>query len=197
MTKLLSISLFLLFYSCSSFSLEEDPIVLRHFSESDIAYLDSILVFFDNEVVNQTQSNEVIKSYKELFQIIKDSVKINTPTSTIEIDQQKLARLFSELPDSFQHELWYTGYSHNPRNNDSTFFRDLRYSGKYSVFLKSASEKNTFLFEYYDDFKHATAISPSMHANMLLFPDKLDIKKDRERLIYAVHFITLSKLSGH
>lgn len=196
MRKLLSISLFLLLYSCGPISLEEDPIVQKHFSESEIAYLDSILTFFDNEVVNQTPDIEIIPSYKELFQVVKDSVK-SGPVIAIELDQKKYQRLFSTLPDSFQQKLWYTGYAHDSRTADSTFFRDLRSSGNYAVFLKTASKRNDFLFEYYDTLEDGGLITPSMNANMLLFPEKLDIEKERERLIYAIHFITLRRPSAN
>lgn len=119
------------------------------------------------------------------------------PTIAIEIDQQKYQALFSTLPDSFQQKLWYTGYAHDSKTNDSTFFRDLRSPSNYASFLKTASERNDFLFEYYDDLEHGASITPSMNANMLLFPEKLDIEKERERLIYAVHFITLLRPSAH
>lgn len=196
MRKLFPLFILFLFYSCSSISLEEDPIVQKHFSDSEIAYLDSILTFFDTEVVNQTPSTEIIPSYKELFQIVKDSVE-SAPTIAIEIDEQKLVRLFSVLPNTLQLEFWYTGYSYNSYTGDSTFVRDLNPYGKYAAFLKSSSEKNDYLFEYYDVLQNATGISPNMNANMLLFPEKLDIKKERERLIYAVHFITLRRPSAH
>ncbi|MFA5670286.1 MAG: hypothetical protein WC967_13670 [Balneolaceae bacterium] len=196
MRKLFSISLFFFLCSCGPISLEEDPIVKKHFSESEIAYLDSILTFFDNEVVKQTPDAEIIPSYKELFKVVKDSVK-SAPVIAIEIDQKKYQRLFSTMPDSFQQKLWYTGYAHDSRSNDSTFYRDLRSSGTYAAFLKNASEKNSFLFEYYDDLVHGASLTPTMNANMLYYPEKLDIEKERERLIYAVHFITLRRPSAH
>lgn len=124
-------------------------------------------------------------------------METDNPTIAIEIDQQKYQTLFSTLPDSFQQKLWYTGYVHDSRTNDSTFFRDLGSSSNYASFLKTASERNDFLFEYYDDLEHGASITPSMNANMLLFPEKLDIEKERERLIYAVHFITLLRPSAH
>ncbi|MFY0685350.1 MAG: hypothetical protein JXR20_12430 [Balneola sp.] len=197
MRKLLTISLFFLLCSCGSISLEEDSIVQKHFSESEIAYLDSILTFFDMEVVKQTSCTEIIPSYKKLFQIVKDSLETDRSSIAIEIDQQKYQKLFSTLPDSFQQKLWYTGYAHDSRTADSTFFRDLRSTGTYAAFLKTTSKRNDFLFEYYDDLEHGASITPSMNANMLLFPEKLDIEKERERLIYAIHFITLRRPSAH
>ena len=149
------------------------------------------------EVVNQTPGEEIIPSYKKLFQIVKDSLETDRSSIAIEIDQQKYQKLFSALPDSFQQKLWYTGYAHNSMTSDSTYYRDLRSSGTYAAFLKTASKKNSYLFEYYDDLEHGASLTPSMNVNMLLFPEKLDIEKERERLIYAVHFITLQKPSAH
>ena len=191
MRKLLTISLFGLLCSCSSISLEKDLIVEKHFSESEIAFLDSILTFFDNEVVKQTPSEEVYPSYKELFQIIKDSLDNESPSFPMDIDRQRLDNLFSTIPESFREKLWYTKYSYNSENEDSTYFRGLISSGVYSSFLKTASEKNSFLTEYFSDLRDGASITPSMTAQMLLFPEKLNIKKERERLIYAIHFITL------
>lgn len=196
MKKLFPISLFFLIYSCSPISLEEDPIVKKHFSNSEIAHFDSILTFFDKEVINQTPSHETIPSYKELFQIITDSIETDPSTLPLEIDGKKLEALLHNLPDSLSKN-WYTGYSYTYSTGDSTIFRDLTPFGQYGEFLKSAARKNEFIAEYYADFISAQAISPSMIANMLLFPEKLDIEKERERLIYAIHFITLRRPSAH
>ncbi|MEO1021506.1 MAG: hypothetical protein AAFW89_03105 [Bacteroidota bacterium] len=193
MRHLLTGSLFFLLYACGPISLEDDSIVQKHFSEPEIAYLDSILTFFDREIVNQTSGRGIIQSYERLFQGVKDSIDNSRPAIAMELDPEGFQNLFSTLPDSFQHKLWYTGYAYNSRTGDSTFFRDLRSEGSYTAFLKTASEKNSFLAEYYDDLERGASITPSMNANMLLFPGELDIKKERERLIYAIHFITLKK----
>lgn len=197
MRKHLTISLFFFLCSCGQISLEEDPTVQKHFSNLEIAYLDSILTFFDDEVVNQTPGTEIISSYEKLFQIVKDSLENDPPIIAIEIDQINYQKLFSTLPDSFQQKLWYTGYAHNSKTNDSTYYRDLRSSGAYAAFLKTASEKNSFLFEYYHDLIHDASLTPTMNANMLYNPEKLDIEKERERLIYAVHFITTQLPTAH
>ncbi len=197
MRKLLSISFFFLLCSCGTISLEEDPIVKKHFSEYEITYLDSILTFFDNEVVKQTPSADFFSSYEELFLNIKESLDREYPSFPMDIDKQRLDNLFSTIPESFHEKLWYTKYSYNSETEDSTYFRGLISSGIYSSFLKSASEKNSFLNEYLSDLRDGASITPSMTAQMLLFPEKLNIKKERERLIYAIHFITLYRPSAH
>lgn len=197
MRKLLSISFIVLLCSCGSTSLEEDPILEKHFSKTEIVYLDSILTFFDNEVVKQTPSTEVIPSYKELFQIIKDSLDNEYPSFPMDINEQRLDNLISTIPESFQKKLWYTKYSYSAETEDSTYFRGLISSSIYSSFLKTASEKNSFLKEYFSDLRDGASITPSMTAQMLLFPERLNIKTERERLIYAIHFITLYRPSAY
>ena len=197
MRKLLSLFLFVLLCSCSSVSLEEDPIVKKHFSESEITYLDSILTFFDNEVVKQTPSTDIFSSYEELFQIIKDSLDRELPSFPMYINEQRLDFLISTIPESFQEKIWYTKYSYNSETEDSTYFRGLISSSTYSSFLNTASEKNSFLDEYFNDLRDGASITPSMTAQILLFPEKLNIKNERERLIYAIHFITLYRPSAH
>jgi len=196
MRKLFPLFILFLFCSCSSISLEEDPIVQEHFSETEIASLDSILTYFDTEVINQTPNTEVISSYNELFQIVKDSVETGS-SITIELDYQNLEALFIQMTDSFQQEIWSTGYSYNSNTGDSIFVRDINPDGKYAAFLKSSSEKNDYLIQYYEGLKNAEGISPGMNTNMLLSPEELDMNKERERLIYATHFITLRKSSAH
>lgn len=194
--KLIPIFLFFLCISCESVGLEEDPIVKKHFSETEILHLNSILNFFDKEVEEQTpESIGIIKSYNSRFQVIKDSMQVSNPNVPIlEIDSKKLKLLMSELPDSLINNIWYSFYRHDSFTNDSSKFLDIHPSSTYSEFLKSASSKSKFIAEYYDHLQQMTAISPSMHANMLLFPEKLNIQKERERLIYAIHFISLNKL---
>ena len=199
MKNLLSIFLFVLLYSCSSISLEDDPIVQKHFSESDIAYLASVLTFFDNEVLKQAYNSENLHhSYRMLFDEIRDSLEAkNSIMPFLEIDGVKLEKLISDIPDSLRQTIWFSDSSYKSYTDDSIFLRDLNPNGKYASFLKSCSTKNDYLFEYYDNLQQASGISPNMNAKMLLFPAKLDIKKERERLIYAIHFITLRRSSTH
>jgi hypothetical protein len=45
--------------------------------------------------------------------------------------------------------------------------------------------------EYYEDFPIAAASTPTMHVNMILNADKLNLRLERERLIYAIHFVSI------
>ena len=158
--------------------------------------MDSILTFFDSEVISQTPSSEIIQSYQELFQILKDSINSDSPSIALRLDFQKLELLLSELPESLKTEIWYEAYAIESLTNDSTKYIDIRHDGIYADFLQSVSQKNEFIDEYYyDDLQHAFAITPGMNANMIVNPNKLDIRKERERLIFAIHFISLQKLS--
>ena len=188
---------FVLLLSCNSVVLEEDINIRAHFSDSEIAYLDSILTFFDHEVDLITpNSTDIQESYKDLFKEVKDSIDAETPYSALSsINEKKLEKLFSIIPDAMKIEICYSGYRYHSRTGDSTQFIDINPYGKYSKFLKSVSAKNDFISDYYSDLELATSITPSMHVNMIYYPENLDMKKESERLIYAIHFISLFDIS--
>lgn len=47
------------------------------------------------------------------------------------------------------------------------------------------------LMEYRNAFEHAGMTSPAMEADMIMNPGQLNLNKERERLIVAVHYLAI------
>ena len=176
-------------------SLVEDEIINKHFEAKEIDNLGRILSFFDKEVQFITNENGSIEgSYNKLFETIKDSAKVSDPYSPIlKIRSEGLNQLFSSLPESLKNEIWDTYYSVRSSTDDSLIVFDINPSGKYGAFLKSASQENQMLVEYQNAFEHAGITSPAMEAGMIMNPEQLNLNKERERLIVAVHYLAIKQ----
>ncbi len=174
-------------------SIEEDEIVHEHFDAKEIDHLGRILSFFDEEVQFITNENGSIESnYTKLFEIIKDSAKVSDPYSPIlKIRSERLNQLLTSLPEGLKNEIWETYYSINSSSGDSLIVFDIKPGGKYGAFLKSASKENQMLNEYQDAFEHAGTSSPAMYAGMIMNYDQLNLKKERQRLIVAIHYLAI------
>ena len=188
--ELLLIVLASLFMSCST-SLSDDPLIADIFSEDETMFLESLLTYFDEEVQLQTSGGTIESSYSIWFSQVKDSVKAqNAYAPFLKMDYQKLARILQSTDESIQKEIWYSGVTISPATGDSTRYVNLHPFGKYGLFLEAAGSENPFIKNYFRDLQHINDISPFMEQDMLRKPEELEISQARNRLVYAIHFIT-------
>ena len=184
----------LLLVSCitENISLENDPIIQKHFVENEIILLSSLLNYFDNEVLDMSKKKQINSAYVSIIEMVKDTSE--SKFNYVHLDEMNTLKLDSVLktfPDSTKREIWYWYDSINSYTKDTTFVFDIHPNGKYGSFLEAAGKKSSFVKEYYEDFPIAAASTPTMHVNMILNADKLNLRLERERLIYAIHFVSI------
>jgi len=188
--------LFLFLTGClksSNIDLQQDQIVTSHFNKREVVQLQQILTFFDNEVRIIADTNGSLEdSYHVFFKTVKDSALAGNPYGIIlRIPSQKLHNLFSSLSDTVKHELWVTSRYISPLTKDSVADFNIRSGGKYEAFLKSASGESQTLEKYYKTFENGPGITPALVANMVLFAERLNMKRESDRLIVAVHYLAI------
>ena len=185
------LSLLILILGCQhngSIELQDDEIVTRHFNESEITYLQSVLKFIDSEIRQfSTEGSLLEDKYHNFFEGMKYQSEIDPYGELAKFDLNKLGLILSDIPESFLDEIWYQ-HSVSPESEVS-----LNHAGRFARFIQEAAKSNPFLKEYFDTLEYTGGISPSMYASVLMKPEEIDLRLERERLILAVHYITVMK----
>ncbi|HKJ33544.1 MAG TPA: hypothetical protein VKA34_17035 [Balneolales bacterium] len=173
--------------------LQHDPTVTEHFNKSEIKQLHHVLSFFDNEVRVLSDTNGTLEdNYHVFFKKVMKSAMAGDPYGPIlKIPSGIIQHLFSSLSDSIKHELWVTSRYISPITKDSVADFDIRSGGKYEAFLKSSSDENKALDQYYKTFEKVHGISPALIASLIIHSKKLNLKRESQRLILAVHYIAI------
>jgi hypothetical protein len=192
--------IFLILSGCMSntrVNLNEDQAVTEHFNKNEIKQLQHILSFFDNEVRILSNTNGSLEnSYQAFFKTINDSAWAGDPYGPVlRIPTKKLNNLFSSLSDTVKNELWVTSRYISPITKDSVADFDIRSGGKYEAFLKTLSGENKALDKYYKTFERVHGISPSLVACLIVYSKKLNLKRESQRLIVAIHYIAIKETS--
>lgn len=177
----------------SRIDLQQDQTITEHFNKNEVKQLKHILSFFDNQVQALSDtSGSLTNKYHAFFKKILDSAWRGNPYGPIlRIPSTKLNNLFSTLSDTIKTELWVTTRYISPGTKDSVEDFNIRTGGKYEAFLKSSSGENPALDKYYNTFKQGNGITPSLIAGFILSSDKLDLNRESQRLIVAIHYIAL------
>jgi hypothetical protein len=175
--------------------LQQDQAVTEHFNKNEIKQLQHILSFFDNEVrILSNTSGSLENSYQTFFKIVNDSAWSGDPYGPVlKIPTKKLNDLFSSLSDTVKNELWVTSRYISPITKDSVADFNIRSGGKYEAFLKTSSGENKAVDKYYKTFERAHGISPSLVACLIVYSKKLNLKRESQRLIVAVHYIAIKE----
>jgi len=187
------LSLLILILGCQPnrpIELHDDEIVTRHFNKSEITYLQSLLKFIDSEIRQFSTEGSLIKDkYHNFFEALKYQAEIDPYGELAKFDLNELGIILSDIPDSFLDEIWHQ-HSVSPESEVS-----LNHAGRFARFIQEAAKTNPFLNEYFDTLEYTDGISPSMYASVLMKPEEIELRLDRERLILAVHYITVMKIA--
>ncbi|HYX08634.1 MAG TPA: hypothetical protein VE912_18025 [Bacteroidales bacterium] len=188
--------LFLFLSGCmtnTKIDLQQDQTVTKHFNKKEIRQLHHILTFFDNEVrILSDTTGSLENNYHAFFNKVSKAAWSGNPYGPVlKIPMQKLNNLFTSLSDTVKNELWVTSRYISPITKDSVSDFDIRSGGKYEAFLKSSSGENKALNKYYKTFEQAHGISPALIVNVILYAKNLNLKRESQRLILAVHYIAI------
>ncbi|HKI43722.1 MAG TPA: hypothetical protein VKA08_00190 [Balneolales bacterium] len=188
--------LFFFLYGCSTnkkTDLQQDPIVTAYFNKNEIKQLDQVLSFFDDEVrLLSNTSSPLENSYQVFFKIESDSAWAGDPYGPIlKIPAKKLNNLFSSISENLKNKLWVTSHYISPMTKDSVTDFNIRSDGKYEAFLQSSANENQTLANYYKTFKQGHGITPALIAGFVMHANKLDLQRQSQRLIVAIHYIAI------
>ena len=195
MIKILAISaLLLIIVSCTSnkeLTLDNDPVVVQHFTDSELADLIKILDFFENEICDSLTSTNIDDCYETLW---SGSQQVDSLDELgIQISYEGQERLFSELsPDLFT-EIWFYRDDYVPKNQDTVLSIHYKWPGKYFDFLNSVAETDSTITEHVKAMTLVSDISPSILFHTMIHSKKYDYSIERIRLIIAITCLTFNE----
>ena len=171
--------------------LESSSTLTEIFNESEIQDFSKILEFFDNEVCEseKVDSNNIYDCYKIFFKRMSQAVETGNIEIKIDFDSQK--KLYNKISDSTFNQIWWFGKSWSEKKVDTLKYIDIRYDGKYVVFLNKLGRDYQVIEDYHKRFEAFGAITPSMINEIFVNYDQYDIKDERVRLMIAVHYLTI------
>ncbi|TVR31510.1 MAG: hypothetical protein EA390_06395 [Balneolaceae bacterium] len=176
-------------------SLVDDNIVSKHFSSLEIVHLQTLLNFVDEEIRSATSTqSSLVCHYEEFFKRMIDQTS-TTPYYLLQnFNYSSFEYILNNIPIDLINEIWeYQNFAENSDNSDSGTINEITISrtGKYSEFLKDASNKNSLIAEYNRSFQFTGVISTIMDVIVLRMNEDFKINLERERLILAVHYLTI------
>ena len=178
-------------------SLEEDPLIHYYFSEEEVDQLQSIVHFFDEYVTRDCDRGAPFclgtfaDTLADTFIATRDIPDI--------FDDTLFDSMLDSLSSAVLNEIWRYGSQKKKNSSDDSVYHywkmGYRMDGRYFKFLSASSYiTDTTLKHYIEPAEASGDMSPSMLTYLLLNHRKYDLYNERNRLIFAIHCITLE---GH
>jgi hypothetical protein len=199
MKKIFFISLALFaILSCTtnpSLNLTDDPDVKEIFKKDEISSLAEIVQFFDDVIIENTKEKDVSKAYLKYFGEINKSDSFEDLIPIIGIaNSHETKKLIDKLKNKgIYNIIWKDSYNYNYESKDTISLNmTLNLRGKYIHLLELLGENNDFIKKYVYSLQSSGCISPALISDVMKnFNKEMNFKKDVNRLIFAIHYITI------
>jgi len=175
-------------FSCKNYNHKsnEDKLLLNYFSKQEIKDLEKILNFFENEICKENNSN-IEACYKSFLK----KADINYKNKDFKISLSKQNELIKNISKSTYNKIWINGISFKNNHKDTIKIMMLNTKSTYMNFIKEINKD--YINEYYN---LATGFVVGINAGTTNFMinnyDEFNIKEKSERLIIAIHFLTIN-----
>lgn len=183
----LTIILYFIFSGCENSKpsdIENDPLMKKYFNKNEIKDMKKILLFFENEVkqgcehTTQTCLKTYLKNAKTMY--------LN---NDLNISKEKETLLLNNISESLFNSIWGKG-NLTDKNTEIIMIKP---ESRYMDFLKEIGNTKPAIKKYYDA---ATAIPVVLNAATVDFIffhyNNFDLTDAKQRLILAIHFLTLN-----
>jgi len=192
--RYVTLILMIFLLSCSEskvITLENDPLITKHFNDSDIKEFQKILSFFDNVVTqNCDKKDDLIYCYNKYLSNLLYDVD-STGGFDPRLNLNKLNILVDSLNRSTFNKIWIYSWSKKRESLDTNQVIVANNGAEYFNYLNDLGQTDTIYKNYYDyyyltgDLSSATAI-----ALVLKKYDLFDFSYERVRLFIAIHYIS-------
>lgn len=181
--------------SCSSdkYSLENDKAIQLIFNEEEISSLKLIVQFFDEYVSAGIRRNNLNDSYHSFIESIKYVDSVEDLERKLNLDQDGVDNLILILKEKrLSDEVWQYDYGYHHKSKDTlSISLAPNFDAKYWRFIDVISQNNITFKEYKTIIEVSGNIPPGIVAGFQNIHDKFDFNYEINRLIWAVHFITI------
>lgn len=199
--KIISLILLSLFLT-SCFVIKEKKIDDDHtqpnenttYNKKELKLLGKLLFVFDKYIVAISGEKNVNNAYHSFFEELnfiefeeefKQKTKMKTSKHQDLLDKISKNKMFNDV--------WIYEYGRDIYTKDtSVVYLNLNMEGKYLEFLKNYGKSNETIKNYHFEIETSRGISPSNFLSFLQLHDKFDFNKNYNRLIWMVHFITVT-----
>lgn len=187
----------ILFISCNinkqeKKTLEDYPLIIKTFNQSEISDLKKVLSFFDNEMRIEFKSKSIQKNYSSFYK--KSLKELDSGRIYVGFTFKKQAKLIEELKETTFNGIWDVGKSFTEKDTINVI--NLKVKGVYAKFLKELGKENKAIKRYIDDLVFNYDITPEQSYFFINNYDSLDITDERVRLMIAIHYLTLNNIYG-
>jgi hypothetical protein len=179
--------------------LSVDPTVKSVFDSTEIADLNNILTYFEDQICNiaPSSSNSLHDCYNRYSQYVQDAFEFDS--AELYINYQNQLDVINSINRETFSQIWIYLKIKTPNKvtkelepNDTIKLMDIIPYSKYSNFINIVSKTYPIISEYYNTLIECGGLCPTMISLFFLNPDELNIKDIRIRLIIAIHYITLN-----
>ena len=174
--------------------LKDDPNVNKIFNKEEISDLNMIVKFFNDNLVKNKNGQDINQFYHEYFKKVNTSESLeNLRTHIGLVNSNRLKKLIDKLKDKrIFHEIWKYSYQYKYKTNDTVSRRlSLNLQGKYFKLLELQGKNDNLIKQYYISIRNSGRINPSSVAIIMKRYKNVDFNLTINRLIWAVHYITI------
>lgn len=166
----------------------------KYFNKNEITTINEIITEFDQIIKIKTENNEISKSYLDFAFYLK----------TADSPEDFYDRMFSIKPEidsiinkyqntNFFKNTWFYNHGFRYPNVEDTLstMLDIDKDSKYIELLKYKKRVNISLKDYYAAYLESLGLDPIRIFDFPYIMETLDMTSRTDRLIIAVHFITI------
>lgn len=182
MKKTSVIALLLLILSCKT----ETKIVNPHgiYSDNELIELNEILSEFDKTLSDKYNTDNITDAYHMFSKVVADQYQVPIWKELKDLSDEVIElEVFSEVWHKNIYQNEPQGFNMNPE-------------GKYIDYLEFIGQNTEFIKIYVDQYKSADDILPSIVGGFSAHIEELDLKDKNNRLIFAIHYLTLMNRSN-
>ncbi|MBL1233972.1 MAG: hypothetical protein COA31_014720 [Flavobacteriales bacterium] len=164
------------------------------YNKKELKLLGKLLSVFDEHLVTISREKNISNAYHLFFEELKyieseedfrQKTKIGTSKHEALLDKISKNKMFNDI--------WIYEYGRDIYTKDTNVvYLNLNMEGKYLEFLKNYGKSAEMIKNYHLAIETSSGISPSISLSFLQLHDKFDFNKNYNRLIWMVHFITIT-----
>jgi len=178
---------------------EIDPLLAKHFRQEEIAKLDGIRLFFNEQLLQNCEGSQDLEvCYQQFFDRLKAKISSEKKENFelgLPIEKQKA--LYQQIDEILFKEIWRqsTSKAYAPSLDSMVSYSTIDFRTKdslYIMYLKDVSQEEPLFAQYLEPILNAGHLPLPLTYSMLLNPSGFDFSNPRHQLILAIHFLTLN-----
>lgn len=164
------------------------------YNKKELKLLGKLLFVFDKYIIAISGEKNVNNAYHSFFEELKYIESEEEFRQKTKMETSKHESLLDKISkNKMFNDIWIYEYGRDIYTKDtSVVYLNLKMEGKYLEFLKNYGKSADIIKDYHLAIEASGGIPPSISFSFLQLHDKFDFNKNYNRLIWMVHFITIT-----